>query len=63
MTYGDRLRKRWVVVRLLPGMQRVEMGHFFRHSDAIGYAQVLRRLNPDFKIEIVFDAGQEPDDA
>lgn len=63
MTYGDRLRKRWVVVRLLSGMQRVEMGHFFRHSDAIGYAQVLRRLNPDFKIEIVFDAGQEPDDA
>jgi hypothetical protein len=44
-------------------MQRVEMGHFFRHSDAIGYAQVLRRLNPDFKIEIVFDPGQEPDDA
>jgi hypothetical protein len=63
MTYGDRLRKRWVVMRLLPGMQRVEMGHFFRHSDAIGYAQALRRLNPEFEIEVVFDVGQEPDDA
>jgi hypothetical protein len=62
MTYSDRLRKRWVVVRLLPEMQQVELGHFFRHSDAIGYAQVLRRLNPKFEFEVVFDVGQEPDD-
>lgn len=45
MTYGDRL-KRWVVVLLLPKMQRVEVMRFYKYSDAEGHAQILRQMNP-----------------
>ena len=57
MTYSDRLRKRWAVVRLLPQMQRVDVGWFYHYSDAIGYAQILRRLDPTYPFEVVFDAA------
>ncbi|MBE9180662.1 hypothetical protein IQ268_19050 [Oculatella sp. LEGE 06141] len=57
MTYGDRLRKRWAVVRLLPNMQRVDVGWFYQYSDADGYAKTLRRLDPEFQFEVVFDVG------
>jgi len=57
MTYSDRLRKRWAVVRLLPQMQRVDVGWFYRYSDADGYAKILRRLDPAFTFEVVFDAA------
>jgi hypothetical protein len=57
MTYGDRLRKRWAVVRLLPQMQRVDVGWFYKYSDAQGYAKLLHRLDPQFQFEVVFDAA------
>ncbi|NJN86353.1 MAG: hypothetical protein HC881_08635 [Leptolyngbyaceae cyanobacterium SL_7_1] len=55
MTYGDRLRKRWAVVRLLPQMQRVDVEWFYKYSDAEGYAKILRRLDPQFQFEVMFD--------
>ncbi|MBD2327663.1 hypothetical protein [Alkalinema sp. FACHB-956] len=42
MTYRDRMT-RWLVVRLLPNMQRVTIARFAKKSDADGYAKVLRR--------------------
>ncbi len=54
MTYGDRLQ-RWVVVRLLPNMQRVDVARFYKHTDAEGHAQALRQLNPTATYIIVFD--------
>lgn len=58
MTYGDRL-KRWVVVLLLPKMQRVDIARFYKYSDAEGHAQTLRRLNPIAHYEVMFDVGEE----
>ena len=57
MTYGDRLRKRWVVVRLLPKMQHVDVGHFFKYTDAQGYAEILRRLTPGDRFEVMFETS------
>ncbi|HEY9657941.1 MAG TPA: hypothetical protein V6C65_05710 [Allocoleopsis sp.] len=58
MTYGDRL-KRWVVVLLLPKMQRLDVARFHKASDAEGYAQVLRRINPDRTYTVMFDPEVE----
>ena len=56
MPYGDRL-KRWAVVRLLAKMQRVTVARFVKASDADGFAQALRRLEPHAKFIVVFDPG------
>jgi len=55
MTYGDRLRKRWVVVRLLPNLQRVDVAWFYSYSDAQGYAAIMRQLDPSLPFEVMFD--------
>ncbi|MGG6294469.1 hypothetical protein ACQ4M4_08600 [Leptolyngbya sp. AN02str] len=57
MTYSSRLRKRWVVVRLLPNMQRVDVAWCFTFSDAEGYAKLLQRLDPTVRCVVMFDAG------
>jgi hypothetical protein len=54
MPYRDRLTG-WLVVRLLPKMQRVVVGRFRSHSDAEGHLQVLRRLIPEAQLVIMFD--------
>lgn len=54
MHYRDRLR-RWAVVRLLPNLQRITIARFVRQSDADGYVQVLRLLEPDAKLIVIFD--------
>jgi len=59
MPYGDRLRKRWVVVRLLPQMQRIDVARFYQYSDAQGYAQILRQLDPAAQLVVMFDPGLE----
>lgn len=61
MTYERRL-KRWVVVRLSPNLQHVDLARFYKFSDAKGYAQVLRRLDPVGRYEVMFEqpAEQEP---
>ena len=55
MPYKDRLNK-WLVVRLLPNMQRITVAHFFRHSDADGYLRIIRQLIPNAQFVIVFNA-------
>ncbi len=54
MPYRDRLTG-WLVVRLLPKMQRLVVGRFRSHSDAEGHLQALRRLIPEAQLVIVFD--------
>lgn len=54
MTYRRRL-KRWAVVRLLPKMQRVVVGRYYRYSDADGHLKILRQLTPEGKFLVVFD--------
>ncbi len=55
MPYKQRLN-RWLVVRLLPNMQRITVAHFLRHSDADGYLQIIRQLIPNAQFVIVFNA-------
>ncbi len=54
MTYERRI-KRWVVVRILPNLRHVDVARFYRFSDAEGYAQVLRQLNPQAQYQVMFD--------
>ena len=49
MTY-ECLIKRWIVVRILPSLRHVDVARFSRLSDAEGYAQVLRQLNPSISM-------------
>ena len=55
MPYKQRLN-RWLVVRLLPNMQRITVAHFFSHSDADGYLRIIRQLIPKAEFVIVFNA-------
>lgn len=56
MTYRERLSP-WVIVRLLPKMQRVVVGRFYKWSDADGHLQLLRQLIPAARFTIIFDPG------
>jgi hypothetical protein len=57
MTFNKRLSP-WIIVRLLPNMQRVVVGQFRKRSDAEGHLQALRRLLPDAQLIIVFDVEE-----
>lgn len=54
MPYKERLNP-WVVVRLLPNMQRLTVGQFRTRSDADGHLQILRRLIPNAKYVVMFN--------
>ena len=54
MPYKEQLN-RWVVVRLLPNMQRLTVGQFRTRSDADGHLQILRRLIPNAKFVVMFN--------
>jgi hypothetical protein len=56
MTYERRI-KRWVVVRMLPNLQHVDVARFYKFSDAEGYAQVMRQIDRQARYEVMFDAG------
>lgn len=58
MTYGDRLRKRWVVVRLSQGLRWVDVAWFYKYSDAVGYLQILKRIDPATRYDVVFEASK-----
>lgn len=45
----------WVIVRLLPNMQRTIVGRFRSRSDADGHLQCLRQLIPHASFVVVFD--------
>jgi len=54
MPYRERLHP-WVLVRLLPNMQRLTVGQFRTRSDADGHLQILRRLIPNAKFVVMFN--------
>lgn len=58
MTYRDRIQ-RWLVVRLLANMQRVVIARYAKKSDADGYVQALRRLEPRSKFVVIFDTEED----
>ncbi|NEN95463.1 MAG: hypothetical protein F6K50_07965 [Moorea sp. SIO3I7] len=61
MTYSERLHP-WVIIRLLPQMQRVVVARFRNRSDAEGHLWALKRLMPDAEFIIVFDVGNRIDE-
>ncbi|NJL38656.1 MAG: hypothetical protein HC840_31485 [Leptolyngbyaceae cyanobacterium RM2_2_4] len=58
MAYRERITP-WVVVRLLPGMQRIVVGWFRSRSDADGHLKVLRSQIPHAEFVVMFDPGFE----
>lgn len=54
MRYEKRL-KPWIVVRLLPNLQRVVLGRFRSWSDADGHLRALKQLIPGAKLTLVFE--------
>ena len=59
MTCKKRLSP-WIIVRLLPNMQRVTVGRFRTRSDADGHLQILQRLLPRAEMIVVFDVEEQP---
>ncbi|MBD2092057.1 hypothetical protein H6F67_19600 [Microcoleus sp. FACHB-1515] len=55
MTYAERLRKRWVVVRLLPNCQTVDVAYFCRYTDAQNFALLMSRLDLAYRFEVMFE--------
>lgn len=54
MPYRERLNL-WVLVRLLPNMQRVIIGQYRNRSDADGHLEIIRRLMPNAKFVVMFN--------
>lgn len=54
MPYKERLYP-WIMVRLLPKMQRVTVGQFRTRSDADDHLEILRRLVPGAKFVVIFN--------
>jgi hypothetical protein len=54
MPYKERLYP-WVLVRLLPKMQRLRVGQFRTRSDADGHREILRCLVPSGKFAVIFN--------
>ena len=54
MPYKERLNP-WVLVRLLPNMNRVIVGQFRTRSDADGHLEILRRLIPHAQFVVMFN--------
>ena len=59
MTCKKRLSP-WIIVRLLPNMQRVTVGRFRTRSDADGHLRILQRLIPTAEMVVVFDVEEQP---
>ena len=54
MPYKERLTP-WMLVRLLPNMQRLTVGLFRTRSDPEGHLQILRRLIPQAQYVVMFN--------
>ena len=61
MLHRERLSP-WIIVRLLPKMQRIVVGRFRNWSDAYGHLRILQQLIPGAKLIVVFDPGEMPKD-
>jgi hypothetical protein len=49
----------WVIVRLLPKMQRVTVNRFHRRVDADDHLQFLQQQVPAGQFEVMFDINPE----
>jgi hypothetical protein len=56
MPYKQRLNS-WIIVRLLPNLQRIVVGRCRSWSDADGQIRILRQLLPEARLIVVFDPG------
>ncbi len=56
MPYKQRLNS-WMIVRLLPNLQRSVLGRFCSWSDADGQIRILRQLLQSDRLIVVFDPG------
>lgn len=54
MPYRERLAP-WIVVRLLPQMQRVIVGRYRSRSDAEGHLVILRQRIPESEFVLLFN--------
>ncbi len=54
MPYEKRLSP-WIIVRLLPNLQRTVVGRFRSLSDADGHLRVLKGLLPNARLTVIFD--------
>lgn len=54
MQYREKLHP-WIVVQLLPKMQRVVRGRFRRESEADGHLRILRQRIPESDFVVMFD--------
>jgi hypothetical protein len=54
MPYRERLNP-WVLVRLLPNMQRAAVGQYRNRSDADGHLEIIRRLMPNAEFVVMFN--------
>jgi hypothetical protein len=61
MAYRERITP-WLVVRLLPGMQRVVVGRFRSRSDADGHLKVLRSQIPNAEFVVMFDSDSDDEE-
>ena len=59
MLHRERLNP-WIIVRLLPKMQRIVVGRFRNWSDADGHLRILQQLIPGAELIVVFDPGETP---
>jgi hypothetical protein len=60
MPYREQLAP-WIVVRLLPKMQRVVVGRYRSRSDADGHLAILRQRIPESEFVVVFDVQKLED--
>ncbi len=58
MPYRDQLYP-WCIIRLLPNARTIVVNRFRRRNDAEAQMKVLRRLKPDAKYQIMFDAPRK----
>ncbi|HEY9798229.1 MAG TPA: hypothetical protein V6D30_21530 [Leptolyngbyaceae cyanobacterium] len=54
MPYRERLNP-WVLVRLLPNMQRMTVAQYRTRSDADGHLEIIRRLMPNAEFVVMFN--------
>jgi hypothetical protein len=59
MMHRERLHP-WIIVRLLPKMQRIVVGRFRNWLDADGHLRILKQLIPGAELIVVFDPGEMP---
>lgn len=56
MPYRERFAP-WIVVQLLPRMQRIVRGRYRSRSDAEGHLAVLQRQLPEYEFVMMFDTA------